>query len=130
MTEGYSGNGFDIDLRTGQVSERAFARVLASDTYEVKDEQNQAWETGNVFIEVTQPTSDGGRRFSGINADPPAEVWAFRLDEGSWIVVSYEHLVEAVSDIIDKPGFRGYVWGGDFNKFEGVLVPISRLLHR
>jgi hypothetical protein len=129
MTTGLSGAGFDIDLREAQVQERALARILTSATYELKDERRKSPTTGNVFVEVTQPTRSGGRKFSGINVEPHAEMWVFQTDERHYVMLPFDDLVEVVSHRMDVPGFR-FAWGGDHNQFEGVLVPTVDLLYR
>lgn len=129
MSKGVSNYGFDVDLREAKLREEALATLLTDKTYELKDERRKAPETGNVFIEVSQPDGNKGRKPSGINVVPHADIWVFEVDDGVYIVVPYEHLIAVVDRITDAPNFR-HTWGGDFNRYEGVLVPIVELLRR
>lgn len=120
MATGYARAGFDIDLRHGQSREDAFARVLGEARVEIKSDAI-ARRTGNLFVEYRQKG-----RPSGI-AVTEADYWAFEYDDDCWLVVPTDRLLEVARDIYaNRPDLRRS--GGDFNRYDGVLVPIHRLL--
>lgn len=120
MTDGIARSGFDIDLRHGQLREEAFGRLLGEATVEVKSD-GACRRTGNLFIEYRQKG-----RPSGI-AVTEADFWAFEYEDNHWLVLPTDHLREVARRI-----YRNEPWmrkrGGDYNNYEGVLVPIHRLL--
>ena len=80
-----------------------------------------ARRTGNLFVEYRQRG-----RPSGI-AVTEAEYWAFEYDQDCWLVVPTQRLLEITREVYrDYPERRRK--GGDFNLYDGVLVPIRLLL--
>lgn len=119
MTEGRSGAGFDIDLRNGQAREDALVYVFLRALVEVKSDR-KARETGNVFVEYRQPSG-----LSGI-ATTTAQWWAFEIDDDVWILVPTEKLRALARVAWRDPRRRKK--GGDFNNYDGVLVPVAWLV--
>jgi hypothetical protein len=122
VTTGLARAGFDIDLRYGQLREGRLAQILAAlgPLIEVKSD-TKARSTGNLFLEYRQKG-----RPSGL-AKTEAQWWAFEIDEDVWLIVPFRRLRAAAA--------RAYrlgrtARGGDFNNYDGVLVPIDWLTHR
>ena len=125
MTVGFSGAGFDIDLREGQKREDALAYVLRLAKVELKCDR-MCRQTGNVFVELQQKG-----RWSGL-ATTESEFWAFEIDDQCWLIVPTAVLRDIVRLIWRENRARGrkaMVSGGDFNRYKGVLVPIARLVY-
>jgi len=126
MTNGLSHFGFDVDLREGVASEGSFVYAVTQPWVELKDERRRAHETGNVFIEVSQPDrhNPGERKPSGIYATR-ADRWGFRLAGDVWLLVPTERVLAAVETVVSQ---HGTVMGGDYNEYEGALVPLRMLV--
>jgi hypothetical protein len=124
MTSGLSGPAFDICLLEGQVEEHAVAHILCKATFEVKNDK-RARETGNVFVEFRQgSTIKGEGRPSGI-CITEAAWYVFKVQDDALIFIETERLKQICREQLGK---RDSVMGGDFNKFEGVLVPLTALI--
>ena len=94
--------------------------MLGEATVEVKSDAI-ARRTGNLFIEYRQKG-----RPSGISVTE-ADYWAFEYDDDCWLVVPTDRLREVARGIYaNHPERRRR--GGDFNQYEGVLVPIHQLI--
>lgn len=113
MTEGLARAGFDIDLRDGRAAEDALVHVFLQCKVEVKRDERAA-TSGNLFVEYRQK----GRR-SGI-ATTTADWWAFVV-EGRWHLVPTWQLIRLCRRAY-KDG--RHTKGGDYNLYEGVLLPI------
>ncbi len=121
MTEGYSGAGFDLDLRYGKAREDALASILrGGHTVEVKSDRI-CRRTGNLFVEYRQKG-----RASGINVTT-ADYWAFEYDDDCWVIVPTARLKQLcrLAALQDRTAS-----GGDFNQYDGILLPISWLVDR
>lgn len=122
MTTGVARAGFDIDLAYGTSREDAFRHVLNGATVEVKSDR-ECRRTGNLFIEYRQKG-----RPSGI-AVTTADYWAFEYDDDCWLVVPIERLRSVARDVYrSRPDLRRK--GGDFDLYDGVVVPIHMLMHK
>jgi hypothetical protein len=126
MTRELTGAGFDVDLRHGQAREEALVHVFLQSRVEVKSDK-RARKTGNVFVEFHDHQKNAGQGGpSGINVTT-AHYWAFEVDEHHWIIVP----TERVKTLCDRAAFeRGTVRGGDFNRSEGVLIPLQWLIRQ
>ena len=114
--------GFDIDLTMFQPDEASLAFVLLSrgvNTIEHKHDC-QCVKTGNVFIEYHQPSGP-----SGI-ATSDATMWALEYDDNCWVLVPTDLLKDAARRAYRDKWRRKK--GGDYNRFDGVLVPIKWLV--
>ena len=120
MSDGIARSGFDIDLRHGKSREDAFAHVLQGATVEVKSD-GACRRTGNLFVEYRQKG-----RPSGI-AVTTADYWAFEYFDDCWLLIPTERL-RAVARRVWRDHHGRRQRGGDFNRYEGVLVPIAWLL--
>jgi len=112
-----------MDLAHGEAREAAFVDAIRFARVEHKSD-DKGNRTGNAFIEVRQKGRD-----SGISTTT-AEWWAVGLED-RWVVIRTSTLKEITKAVYREriaAGLPGTVAGGDFNKFDGVLVPLSRLL--
>lgn len=131
MTTGRSRKGFDIDLRDGQVQEKALAHLLSGTgpRVEVKSDSKHI-HTGNIFLEFEQagPPSFVARP-SGI-AITVADWWATVLmDESDQ---PYAFVLRKTADM-RRLGRLAYSEGrvkpgGDHDLYRGVTVPVDWLL--
>src|SRR3954454_12200058 len=117
MSEGLAREGFDVDLRHGLARENALVHLLLRAHVEVKSDGRCA-ETGRLFIEYRH-----NGRPSGI-AVTTADRWAFEFDEDCWLIVPTNRL-RAIARLAYRRG--RIARGGDHNRSEGVLVPITWL---
>jgi hypothetical protein len=123
MTVGLARAGFDLDLKEGESYENEFARLLGKETkIEIKRDFKCA-ATGNLFIEYRQKN-----RPSGI-AVTEADYWAFGYAERRWLLIPTDELKQIARHIWRTFPERR-VRGGDFNCYEGVLVPVASLVTR
>ena len=122
MSDGLSREGFDIDLRFGQQAEGECMRLLllraGIEFIEVKADE-KARSTGNVFIEYRQRG-----RPSGI-AVTTAQLYAIRISPLHWVWLPTERL-KGLARLAYKQ--RRLACGGDYNRYEGVLVPLEWLV--
>lgn len=121
MSRGLSNAGFDIDLKNALAREGALAHKLTAvgiNTIEHKDD-NKYFETGNVFIEFRQKG-----RPSGISTTT-ADMWAFEYYPNHWLLVPTDVVKKISREELIK---KGSVFGGDYNEYEGVLVPLVRFI--
>lgn len=119
MTKGLSRSGFDIDLNDGIEREAALAHLLKYGKVEVKSDKI-CRQTGNIFIEYRQKGQP-----SGI-AVTTADYWAIEYDDDCWLIIPTAKL-KAITRLAyrDKKKRRS---GGDFDNFDGILVPVQWLL--
>lgn len=124
-TKGLAREGFDLDLKHGQARECAFARLmLESHTTRVTVEHKsdgKARSTGNVFIEYRQKG-----RPSGL-ATTASDFYAIEWDYECWIVVPTARLKLICKRVMERHPERKCVRGGDFGKYEGVLLKLTEL---
>ena len=118
MAEGIAREGFDIDLRHGVAREDALVHVFLQARVEHKCDE-KARRTGNLFIEYRQKG-----RPSGI-AVTTAAWWAFEFDDESWLIVPTKKL-KRLARLAYQQNRRAK--GGDYNLYEGVLLPIEWLV--
>lgn len=127
MTEGLARDGFDKDLLLGKAREDAFIRAaFQGATVEHKSDQKTR-ETGNLFIEFetsSEPNGAGDIRPSGI-AITKESFWAHEFDDDCWLFVPV-HRIEALMREAIHRGMS--VWGGDYNRSHGALVPATWLV--
>lgn len=122
MTEGLSRKGFDLDLRDGLISEGVLGRLLAADARALELKQaHRANEYGAVFVEVFQ-TLYSPARASGLSITE-SQWWAWDLGE-RFVILPTSEMVRLTCLAFEK---SGSTWGGDFNKFLGVRVPLRWL---
>lgn len=122
MSVGLSNGGFDLDLRQGKLREGALGKLLAATakTVEVKSDR-KCRNSGNLFVEYRQKG-----RPSGI-ATTTADYWAFEFDVDNWLIVPTEKLRQIARKIYRRSP-RNRVHGGDFDQYEGVLLPVAMLV--
>ncbi len=119
MARDIARKGFDLDLRDGQMSERAFGHVLWGPRTEIKRDEKAA-QTENLFVEFMQPDGRGGMVPSGILVTT-ADQWAFHVGgDLCWIVVPTPRLKELYEEARAK---NKVAWGGDGKQYLGALVP-------
>jgi hypothetical protein len=111
--------GFDIDLRDGEAKEDAFKTILNGTTVEVKSDK-KCRTTGNLFVEYRQQG-----RPSGI-AVTTADYWAFEYDDDCWLLLPTKKL-KAIARMVSIHHRNNRVKGGDYNEYDGVLIPINWL---
>lgn len=119
MSDGIARSGWDLDLAYGKDRERALWSILhakAGEFIEVKSD-GKAATTGNLFVEYKQRG-----RLSGLSTTT-ADWWAFEVGD-TWIIVPTTRLKAAARLAIDR---KLIAKGGDFNLYEGALVPITWL---
>jgi hypothetical protein len=118
VTRGHSGAGFDLDLLEGQRREAALWNLLIDATVEVKSDKKQR-ETGNVFIEFRQHGRPSGLAVS------TARWWAIEFYPDCWVLLPRQRL-----RLIAIRAYRtfGPRKGGDFDEFEGVIIPVGWLV--
>jgi hypothetical protein len=114
---GLAREGFDIDLRDGECSERSLEHIIRFGTVEVKRDE-KCRQTGNIFIEFSQKG-----RPSGI-AVTTADFWAIEFADDCYVLIPTRKL-KALARSIWKT--KGHVNGGDYNNYCGVLVPWDSL---
>lgn len=124
MTRGLSNAGFDLDLHYGESREQAFLNILTkADVHcrriECKSDR-AAIRTGNVFIEYQQHG-----RPSGI-ATTTASYWAIEYDTNCWIFLP-TMVLKTIFERAKRDKWRRKI-GGDFNNYDGVLIPIEWLV--
>jgi len=121
VADGVARAGFDVDLRHGEAREAAFVSAISRAFVECKSDA-KARSTGNVFVEIRQGASDKGRgRPSGLSISE-ASWYAIEYEDDCWLVVRTSLLKSLTRRAKAE---RGTVMGGDFNRFEGVLVPVE-----
>ncbi|HXI14985.1 MAG TPA: hypothetical protein VNM48_01345 [Chloroflexota bacterium] len=115
MTLKHSGRGWDIDLREAIVQEDALAALLLNHggRVEVKADK-MAEQTGNFFIEVRQKM-----RPSGL-VTTEAEWWALRYGDHTWVLTHTDRLRQLTKRAAQLWKIKE---GGDFNHYDGVVVP-------
>ena len=112
---------FTHDLKVGQEGEKLFGEMLAGDKVEVKSEQDQWKDTGNVFVEFWCRDEK-----SGI-AKTEAKWWAINF------MIKGEHQftltlpTDRLRKMVKVRGKYRTVSGGDNNTSKGFLVPIEDL---
>lgn len=113
---------WDIDFRDGALGEQTVARLMSSDTVEVKTDRRW-YQTGNVYIEM-QCWYQNGQQYkqSGINATK-ASHWAFVLED-LVLIVPIETLKRAVLEL-----GRPITCNIPPNPSMGVLIKINDLLN-
>lgn len=126
MADGIARSGWDIDLLDGKAREDAFAHVLCQARVEVKSD-HKCRETGRLFVEIRQRgKADGKWRLSGL-AVTQADWWAFEVHDDRWLVVPTWQL-KAIAKRVWERDPKAVRRGGDFNGYEGVLVPLQALV--
>ena len=119
-------SNFDIDLKYGQIYEKALALILQDKTIEVKTERNKWKQTGNIAIELHNHASN---KPSGLSVTK-ADYWATILVDDYIIksihILPVSDLKERVKDIVRNGGGK-IVMGGDFKASEIALIPIQEI---
>ena len=120
MTKGLSGAGFDVDLLDAQTREGILAAILGEKGHRVEVKSDKLCQrTGNLFIEFSQHGRPSGIAIS------EAEWWAFEYENDCWLIVPAERLKQVAREAY-RQGRR--TKGGDYDNYEGVLLPISWLV--
>lgn len=109
---------FRYDLKVGQVAEKQLAKMLQSNTIEVKRDF-KASRTGHVFVEFFSRGKP-----SGISTTE-ADFWAFMLSKESVVILPTKKLKELVEESKENGDVKR---GGDKNTSKGALVSIERLV--
>ena len=119
-------SNFDIDLKYGQIYEKALALILQDKTIEVKTERNKWKQTGNIAIELHNHASN---KPSGLSVTK-ADYWATILVDDYIIksihILPVSDLKERVKDIV-RNGSGKIVMGGDYKLSEIALIPIKEI---
>ena len=124
MANGLARSGWDKDLAFGEARESAFVEALRDAHVECKSDQ-KARSTGNVAIEIRQGDTERGKgKFSGLSVST-ARWWCIEYADDCWLVVRTSLLKLVARRVYDE---AGSVMGGDGNKFELVLVPLTMLV--
>lgn len=124
MANGIARSGFDVDLAHGEARESAFVRALSDVRIECKAD-GKAMQTGNLAIEIRQGSTERGKgKPSGLSVTT-ARFWAIEFADDRWVMVRTSVLKNVVKSFYKA---KGSVMGGDYNKFELVLVPLSVLI--
>lgn len=117
MATGIARSGFDIDLAQGKEREEHWERVLRGPLIEVKCD-HKAIETGNIFIEFRQKG-----RPSGI-AVTTADYWLIEYMPERAVLIKTAELKNICRRLLKTQHKKG----GDFNRYDGVTVPLRELL--
>lgn len=121
MTGALTREGFDIELRYGEAREDAFVWVLYEADVAIKTIEHKSdlacRRTGNVFVEYRQKG-----RPSGISTTQ-SDYWATEFDDDCWVIIPTKRMKQIARRAMRDKGRR--TRGGDFNNYEGVLVPIQ-----
>lgn len=118
MTDGLAHYGFDLDLRFGQEREGVLGNIFAGNLVEVKSDR-QCWRTGNLFVEFRC-----GGKPSGL-AVTLADYWAFEYRADRWLIVRTGELKRLCRVALEQGRVAR---GGDYDRCEGVLLPVSWLV--
>lgn len=117
MTKGKSGFGFDIDLSQALIREESIRQIFMNASIELKTDY-LAKDTGNVFVEFKQHGKPSGL------AVTTASYWMFEIQDFCYILIETKNL----NDIARRAFIAGKrTKGGDYNNYEGVLIPVSWL---
>ncbi len=76
-------------------------------------------KTGNLFVEYRQKVMPSGL------AVTTADYWAFEYEENAYILVPTERLKELARIAYRQGRLKR---GGDYNNYEGVLLPVEWLV--
>lgn len=126
MADGIARAGFDKDLRDGKAREDAFVHALLGDKVEIKSDAI-ARRTRRVFVEYMQLSRRTEQwEPSGIKTST-AHRWAFEVNDDCWLLVPAVRVKAIVRRLLHaRPDLSTY--GGDYNRYRGVLVPVEMLL--
>ena len=125
MTTGLARSGFDIDLDEAEMREGVLRDILrARGPYIELKSDKRCPETGNLFIEYRQKG-----RPSGI-AVTESQWWATEFFPDRFIIVPYPVMLDRALAAHRERIRKGQapVRGGDFNRYDGILVPFRRLI--
>lgn len=126
MADGLARSGWDIDLAAGEANESAFVHAIRYAHVECKKDE-KCRSTRNIAIEIRQGSTERGKgRISGLYATL-AKWWCVEYADDRWIVIRTSTLRNIVDHVRELSGTR---MGGDYNKFELVLVPLEYLIRR
>ena len=117
---------FDIDIKYGQIYEKALALILQDKTIEVKTERDTWKRTGNIAIELHNHNSDIPSGLSITKANYWATVLVDDYKIQSIHILPVDNLKERVKDIVRNGGGK-IVMGGDFKCSEIALIPIKEI---
>lgn len=124
MAEKLARGGWDLDLAHGVAREGAFVEAIRQARVEHKSD-GKTRSTGNVAFEIRQGSTEKGKGNPSGIATTEAEWWAVEFDDDRWLVMRTSLLKEVVREVYAK---NGSVMGGDFNRYENVLVSLQRLV--
>ena len=119
-------SNFDIDLKFGQIYEKALALILQDKKLEVKTERNQWKTTGNIAIELHNHNTDKPSGLSITKADYWVTILVYNYKVESIHILPVKQLKERVKDIVRNGGGK-IVMGGDFKCSEIALIPIKEI---
>ena len=123
MTRGVTRAGFDADLRQFKKRERVFNEVLdlrEGHYLELKSDQRAA-ETGNVFVEYRQHGRPSGIAIS------ECEWWTTEVVLDVFVTMRTARMKELARRAYRQGLLKA---GGDFNAYDGILVPTFWLVTR
>ena len=112
---------FTHDLKIGQEGEKLVAEMVEGDKVEVKSEQGQYKDTGNVFVEFWCRD-----KASGI-ARTEAKWWVINFYYKGKLQSTSILPTDRLRKMVEVKGKYRTVSGGDNNTSKGFLVPIKDL---
>ncbi len=123
-------NKFDVQLRLSQEREQELARIFTGakierfSTLELKTENYQWEQTGNLCVEYRQ-----GNQPSGL-AVTKAEFWVHELQRGNDTLVYLMFPVKRLKDLARVAYSQGryHTKGGDSGQMCNILIPLSDIL--
>ena len=119
-------SNFDIDLKFGQIYEKALALILQDKTIEVKTERDTWKKTGNIAIELHNHASNKPSGLSVTKANFWATILVDNFNIKSIHILPVSDLKTRVKDIVRNGGGK-IVMGGDYNCSEIALIPIEEI---
>ena len=115
---------FDIDLSLGEKYEASLAQLLTIAKVEVKAEIDKWRETGNIAIEIRNNGKLSG--LSVTKADHWCQVLAYKNEIKMVLIFPVKEIKRVLKELVANKEAK-IVMGGDNNKSQLVLIPLSKL---
>ena len=115
---------FDIDLSLGEKYEASLAQLLTIAKVEVKAEIDKWRETGNIAIEIRNNGKLSG--LSVTKADHWCQVLAYKNEIKMVLIFPVKEIKRVIKELVANKEAK-IVMGGDNNKSQLVLIPLSKL---
>ena len=115
---------FDIDLSLGEKYEDSLAQLLTIAKVEVKAEIDKWRETGNIAIEIRNNGKLSG--LSVTKADHWCQVLAYKNEIKMVLIFPVKEIKRVLKELVANKEAK-IVMGGDNNKSQLVLIPLSKL---